>query len=123
VVSEDAGRHGSAGETAFLERLRARLPPAPEGQEWIGDDAAVLEGGLLLATDALVEGVHFDLRWCAAADVGWKALAVNLSDLAAPWLFHQIVQDSRRASSTVPRRPRPRSAAHSWAVTRPAVRS
>jgi thiamine-monophosphate kinase len=83
VVSEDAGRHGSAGETAFLERLRARLPPAPEGQEWIGDDAAVLEGGLLLATDALVEGVHFDLRWCAAADVGWKALAVNLSDLAA----------------------------------------
>ena len=56
VVSEDAGRHGSAGETAFLERLRARLPPAPEGQEWIGDDAAVLEGGLLLATDALVEG-------------------------------------------------------------------
>lgn len=77
------GGHDPAGEAAFLERLRARLPPAPEGQEWIGDDAAVLEGGLLLATDALVEGVHFDLRWCAAADVGWKALAVNLSDLAA----------------------------------------
>ncbi|MGZ4800960.1 MAG: thiamine-phosphate kinase [Acidimicrobiia bacterium] len=82
-MSEDAGRHGAAGETEFLNRLRARLPPAPAGQEWIGDDAAVLEGGLLLATDALVEGVHFDLRWCEAADVGWKALVVNLSDLAA----------------------------------------
>jgi thiamine-monophosphate kinase len=77
------GRHGASGETEFVQRLQARLPPAPAGQEWIGDDAAVLEGGLLLATDALVEGVHFDLAWCEAADVGWKALAVNLSDLAA----------------------------------------
>jgi protease I len=72
-----------AGEEAFLDRLRACLASAPEGQEWIGDDAAVLEGGLLFATDALVEGVHFDLGWCAATDVGWKALAVNLSDIAA----------------------------------------
>ena len=49
----------------------------------MGDDAAVLEGGLLFATDILTEGVHFDLRWSTPADVGWKALAVNLSDLAA----------------------------------------
>jgi thiamine-monophosphate kinase len=83
-MSEDTGRRrGPAGEAAFLERLRARLPRPPEGQEWIGDDAAVLEDGLLFATDALVEAVHFDLRWCTAADVGWKALVVNLSDLAA----------------------------------------
>jgi thiamine-monophosphate kinase len=51
-----------------------------------GDDAAVLRpapGEDLVATvDAVVEGVHFDGR-STAADVGWKALAVNLSDLAA----------------------------------------
>jgi len=82
-MSADAGRQDSVGEAAFLERLRARLAPAPEGQVWTGDDAAVLDDGILLATDALVEGVHFDLRWCTAADVGWKALVVNLSDVAA----------------------------------------
>jgi thiamine-monophosphate kinase len=51
-----------------------------------GDDAAVVrpaEGEDLVATvDAVVEGVHFDER-STPADVGWKALAVNLSDLAA----------------------------------------
>lgn len=52
----------------------------------IGDDAAVLRvprGEELVATvDAVVEGVHFDGRF-SPAEVGWKALAVNLSDLAA----------------------------------------
>jgi thiamine-monophosphate kinase len=43
----------------------------------------VLEGGLLFCTDVLTEGIHFDLRWSTPADVGWKALAVNLSDVAA----------------------------------------
>lgn len=50
---------------------------------WLGDDAAVLADGLLFATDVLAEGVHFDLRWSTPADAGWKALAVNCSDLAA----------------------------------------
>jgi thiamine-monophosphate kinase len=52
----------------------------------VGDDAAVLRppaGERLVATvDAVVEGVHFDARF-APEDVGWKALAVNLSDVAA----------------------------------------
>jgi thiamine-monophosphate kinase len=38
---------------------------------------------VLFAIDVLTEGVHFDFRWATPADVGWKALAVNLSDVAA----------------------------------------
>lgn len=49
----------------------------------MGDDAAVLADGLLMATDLLAQGVHFDLAWCSGEDVGWKALAVNCSDVAA----------------------------------------
>jgi thiamine-monophosphate kinase len=53
----------------------------------IGDDAAVVAPERnacdVITTDALVEGVHFDRRITTAADVGFKALAVNLSDLAA----------------------------------------
>ncbi len=66
-----------------MERLRRALPEPPDGQVGVGDDAAVLDGGLLFCTDVLTEGVHFDLRWSTPADVGWKALAVNLSDVAA----------------------------------------
>ncbi len=47
-----------------------------------GDDAAVVDGCTAVTTDALVEGVHFDDR-CAAADVGFKCIAVSVSDLAA----------------------------------------
>ena len=51
----------------------------------IGDDAAIVrpgEGDLVTAVDSMVEGVHF-FPDCDPADLGWKALAVNLSDLAA----------------------------------------
>jgi thiamine-monophosphate kinase len=53
---------------------------------WIGDDAAVVEAGggvAVVSTDAMVEGVHFRLDWIGAADVGHRALAGALSDLAA----------------------------------------
>jgi thiamine-monophosphate kinase len=69
-----------------LSQLRRRFPPAPPGEVWIGDDAAVLrppDGPLLLAADALVEGVHWDPSVTGVDDAGWKALAVNVSDLAA----------------------------------------
>jgi len=50
-----------------------------------GDDAAILEssGRLAITTDAVVEHVHFQLDWCTPRQLGHKALAVNLSDLAA----------------------------------------
>ena len=76
------------GERALIERIRARVPtPPPWVIVGIGDDAAVVEPERralqVITTDALVEGVHFDRAFCSAADIGHKALAVNLSDLAA----------------------------------------
>lgn len=75
-------------ERALIARIHARVPPAPA---WvvagIGDDAAVLapERGTVdvLTTDVLVEDVHFRRAWASPGDIGHKALAVNLSDLAA----------------------------------------
>ena len=72
-----------SGEAAFIESLRAlALHPAARG---LLDDAAVLEVGaetLVLTHDMLVEGVHF-LPGADRADVAWKLVATNLSDLAA----------------------------------------
>ena len=77
-----------AGERGLIDAIRARVPsPPPWLAVGIGDDAAVAvpERGALeiLTTDALVESVHFDRRLSSPADIGWKALAVNLSDVAA----------------------------------------
>lgn len=76
------------GERALIARIAAAVPARPAAVVvGIGDDAAVVEperGTLDVATtDALVEGVHFDRALCSPADAGHKALAVNLSDLAA----------------------------------------
>ena len=49
----------------------------------IPDDGAQLGDGLVATQDALVEGVHFRLEWTSWRDLGYKAAAVNLSDLAA----------------------------------------
>ena len=77
-----------AGERALIDRIRRRVPPAPASLVvGIGDDAAVAvpdRGALqVLTTDALVEGVHFDRRYSTPADIGYKALAVNISDVAS----------------------------------------
>jgi thiamine-monophosphate kinase len=49
----------------------------------IEHDAAALADGLVVTQDALVEGVHFRLDWISWRELGWRAAAVNLSDLAA----------------------------------------
>ena len=69
----------SLGERDFIEQLRAiATHPAARG---LADDAAVL-GDLVLTHDTIAEGVHF-LPDDPPASVGWKLVAVNLSDLAA----------------------------------------
>lgn len=81
-------RVGDLGEHALLARVLARLPrPSPTVLVGPGDDAAVLapvrNERLVVTTDAVVEGVHFSPAFSTPADIGHKALAVNLSDLAA----------------------------------------
>lgn len=74
------------GEFGVIDRLRRLLPGPPAGETWIGDDAAIVvppRGGLLLTADAVVEGVHVDLTLQGVDDVGWKAMSVALSDVAA----------------------------------------
>ena len=78
----------SIGERGLVDLVRSRFP-APPGllPVGIGDDAAVavpVRGALeVLTTDSLVEGVHFDLSFCSFHDIGYKALAVNVSDVAS----------------------------------------
>ncbi len=74
------------GEFELLAKLRERLPPAgPRVLRGSGDDAAVTVPGAATATsiDALVEGIHFRRETATLTQIGRKALASALSDLAA----------------------------------------
>jgi len=75
------------GEFGFIDSVRRRFGgPVRPGELGIGDDAAVLPvrgGKIVLTADMLLEGVHFDLRYFRPAEIGWRALMANLSDLAA----------------------------------------
>jgi thiamine-monophosphate kinase len=87
-TSSTAPAVGDLTETALIARVQQRLPPAPD---WllvgIGDDAAVVEPernrAEVLSVDAIVEGIHFDRAFVPPDAIGHRALAVNLSDLAA----------------------------------------
>lgn len=74
-------------ERIFVDWLTKHLPPHPQLRLGIGDDAAVLTGwnssDLVVTTDALSDRVDFRLSHIEPEQVGHKALAVNLSDLAA----------------------------------------
>ena len=82
-------RLSDLGELALIERIARRAGRSPGGR-WslgIGDDAALLRGRageeLVFSTDALVEDVHFRFEREGPRVVGRRAIAVNLSDLAA----------------------------------------
>jgi thiamine-monophosphate kinase len=91
-VDRDAAAPGAVladvSERELIARIQRRLPPPPDWMTvGIGDDAAVVEPERnrldVLSVDALVEGVHFDRAFTPPDAIGHRALAVNLSDLAA----------------------------------------
>ncbi len=77
---------GEAGEAVALTRIFPRLPAASAQLLGPGDDAAVLatpDGRVVITTDMMIHGPDFRLAWSSAADLGWKAAASNLADVAA----------------------------------------
>ncbi|MDD5491502.1 MAG: thiamine-phosphate kinase [bacterium] len=80
---------GQIGEFGLIQRAKRifGLPARPGLVQGIGDDTAVVKIGhnkaLLYTTDMLIEDVHFSLKYEGFFDIGWKALAVNISDIAS----------------------------------------
>lgn len=77
----------SLGEFGLIERLTEGIPLRnPQSHRGVGDDAAVLGFGekeVLVTTDLLLEGIHFDLRYVPLRHLGYKAAVVNFSDVYA----------------------------------------
>src|SRR5918998_3166478 len=100
------------GERRLIDRITSRLAQPPWVVVGPGDDAAVIEperGALeVLTTDAQVEDIHFDRRFVPPDAIGHRALAVNLSDIAAMGAAPRaallsLVLPDRLALATLPR--------------------
>ena len=77
---------GSVGEGEVLARIFPRLPAAASQLLGPGDDAAVVaapDGRFVVTTDMMIHGPDFRLAWSSPEDLGWKAAASNLADVAA----------------------------------------
>lgn len=77
---------GSVGESGVLARIFPRLPAAASQLLGPGDDAAVVaapDGRYVVTTDMMIHGPDFRLAWSSPRDLGWKAAASNLADVAA----------------------------------------
>ena len=77
----------SLGEFGLIDRLTEDIKPKNESTKYgVGDDCAVLhypDSEVLVTTDMLMEGVHFDLTYIDLQHLGWKSAMVNISDIFA----------------------------------------
>lgn len=75
---------GPGREFEWIRSILADAPPPSAGVVvGPGDDAAVLEEGIVLSTDLAMEGVHFRVDWVSVAEAGYRSAASAVSDLAA----------------------------------------
>lgn len=86
-MSEKSTEISQLGEFGLIGHLTKDFPLRnPQSKVGIGDDAAILEFGdkdVLVTTDLLLEGIHFDLRYVPLKHLGYKAAIVNFSDIYA----------------------------------------
>lgn len=76
-------RLGSGPEFDLIRSFLADAPPLhPTVRVGPGDDCTII-GNIAISTDASIEGVHFRREWLSAGEIGWRAAAAALSDLAA----------------------------------------
>lgn len=85
--SEKRTEISDIGEFGLIDRIKDKFSSVnPSTHLGIGDDAAVIDAGdkfLVVTSDMLLEGVHFDLSYTPIQHLGYKAVAVNISDIAA----------------------------------------
>lgn len=86
-MSEKRTEISDLGEFGLIDRLNEKVIIKNSSSiKGIGDDAAVIDAGdhvKVVSTDLLMEGVHFDLSYAPLPHLGFKAVAVNVSDIAA----------------------------------------
>lgn len=86
-MTEKRTELSSLGEFGLIDRISSSFSLKNRSSlKGIGDDAAVIDAGdevMLLSTDMLVEGIHFDLSYMPIQHLGYKAVTVNVSDIAA----------------------------------------
>lgn len=86
-MSDNRSEINQLGEFGLIDRISKNfILKNPTSFKGIGDDAAVIDAGedcILVSTDMLVEGIHFDLSYVPIQHLGYKAVAVNVSDIAA----------------------------------------
>ncbi|MBX2897768.1 MAG: thiamine-phosphate kinase [Cyclobacteriaceae bacterium] len=86
-MNENRTELSQVGEFGLIERIKSKFQNQNSTTiKGIGDDAAILAGtekNVLVSTDMLLEGIHFDLSYMPLQHLGYKAVAVNVSDIAA----------------------------------------
>jgi thiamine-monophosphate kinase len=86
-MSENRSEISQLGEFGLIDRINKKFELRnPSSIKGIGDDAAVLDNGddyTLISTDLLAENIHFDLAYMPLQHLGYKAVSVNVSDIAA----------------------------------------
>jgi thiamine-monophosphate kinase len=107
---EIAGEEGSVadlGEWGVIAALKARMPAGALTTVGIGDDSAVVtapSGSVVAAVDLLIEGRHFRREWSSAYDVGVKAAARSLADIAAMGAVNTALLVALAAPGALPAR-------------------